>query len=293
MNAKTKGAICGIIAAVSYGTNPLGALPLYGLGVNPDSVLFYRYAIAAAVLAAITLCRREPLRVSGRELGILAILGVLCAVSSLSLFMSFLYMDAGIASTMLFVYPVMVAVIMAAFFREKVSATTVASIVLSLCGIALLYRGGDGAALSLFGVMLVMLSSLTYAVYIVVVNRASLSMSSSKLTMYVMTFGVMTLVAHSLVGADGGLQLLTTPAMWGYALLLALLPTVVSFIMMTVAVHNIGSTPTAVLGALEPITAVVIGVTVFGEAFTARLAIGILLVLAAVVLVVCGKSVRL
>lgn len=290
MNAKTKGAICGIIAAVCYGTNPLGALPLYELGMNPDSVLFYRYAIAAAILAVMLLCRREPLRVSRRELGILAVLGVLCAVSSLSLFMSFLYMDAGIASTMLFVYPVMVAVIMALFFHEKVSKATVASILLSLCGIALLYRGGDGAALNLFGVMLVMISSLTYAVYIVVVNRATLNMSSVKLTLYVMLFGAVTLAAHSVVAADGHLQPLATPAMWGYALLLALLPTVVSFVMMTISVHNIGSTPTAVLGALEPITAVVIGVTVFGEAFTLRLALGILLVLTAVILVVSARK---
>lgn len=289
MNAKTKGAICGIIAAISYGTNPLGALPLYELGANPDSVLFYRYAIAALVLAAITVCRRESLRVSRRELGILALLGVLCASSSLSLFMSFLYMDAGIASTMLFVYPVMVAVIMAVCFREKVSAVTVASILLSLSGIALLYRGGDGASLSLFGVMLVMISSLTYAVYIVVVNRAVLNMSSVKLTMYVMMFGVVTLIAHSMIDPNGHLQLFATPSMWGYALLLALLPTVLSFIMMTISVHNIGSTPTAVLGALEPITAVVIGVSVFGEAFTARLALGILLVLVAVILVVWRK----
>lgn len=290
MNAKTKGAICGVIAAVSYGMNPLGALPLYKLGANPDSVLFYRYAIAAAILTAITLCRRETLRISRHEAGILATLGVLCAVSSLSLFMSFMYMDAGIASTMLFVYPVMVAIIMALFFREKVSKTTVASILLSLCGITLLYRGDDGATLSLFGVLLVMISSLTYAVYIVVVNRASLNMSSAKLTMYVMLFGVVTLAAHSIVTPDGHLQLFTTPAMWGYALLLALLPTVVSFIMMTIAVHNIGSTPTAVLGALEPITAVIIGVTVFGEAFTLRLALGILLVLVAVILVVSARK---
>ncbi len=292
MNAKTKGTLCGIVAAVTYGTNPLGALSLYADGINSASVLFYRYGLAVVLLGALMFARRESLRVSWRELGIIASLGVLFAASSLSLYLSFHYMDAGIASTILFVYPIMVAVIMAIFFHEKTSLVTVLSIVLSLCGIGLLYRGGDGAVLSTAGVLLVIVSSLTYAVYIVVVNRSTLAMSPIKLSLYVMAFGTLTIMLYSLTGDANRLQLLTTWSQWGYAWLLALLPTVISLVMMTVAVHNIGSTPTAILGALEPITAVVIGVTVFGEAFTARLACGIALVLIAVLLIVGGKNLR-
>ena len=103
MTVKTKGYICGIVAAVSYGTNPLGALFLYEAGVNTDSVLFYRYAIAALVLCVFLALKGESFRVSAKELCVLAVLGALFAVSSLTLFASFLYMDAGIASTRLFV----------------------------------------------------------------------------------------------------------------------------------------------------------------------------------------------
>lgn len=116
--------------------------------------------------------------------------------------MSFHYMDAGIASTLLFVYPVMVAVIMAIFFRERISLVTVLSISLALCGIALLYRGEGGAVLNTAGVVLVMASSLSYALYIVVVNRASLNMSSVKLTFYVLLFGVAAIVLYSLCCPD-------------------------------------------------------------------------------------------
>ena len=135
-----------------------------------------------------------------------------------------------------------------------------------------------------------MASSLSYALYIVVVNRASLDMSSVKLTFYVLLFGVAAIVLYSLCCPDQPLQLLSTPSMWAWAAMLALIPTVVSLVLMTVAVHAIGSTPTAVMGALEPLTAVVIGVTIFGELFTARLAAGIGLILLAVTLIVAGKS---
>ncbi|WP_418976391.1 DMT family transporter [Alistipes putredinis] len=290
MSEKSKGTLCGIVAAVSYGMNPLGALSLYRAGVNTNSVLFYRYALAAVLLAALLLVQKTSLRITRRDFSVLGLLGVMFAVSSLTLFMSFHYMDAGIASTLLFVYPVMVAVIMAIFFRERISLVTVLSISLALCGIALLYRGEGGAVLNTAGVVLVMASSLSYALYIVVVNRASLDMSSVKLTFYVLLFGVAAIVLYSLCCPDQPLQLLSTPSMWAWAAMLALIPTVVSLVLMTVAVHAIGSTPTAVMGALEPLTAVVIGVTIFGELFTARLAAGIGLILLAVTLIVAGKS---
>lgn len=291
-NKKTVGSICGILAAVSYGTNPLGALNLYADGMNANSVIFYRYALATAILAAIMLAQRKSFAVSRRELGVLSALGILMAVSSLSLYSSFNFMDAGIASTLLFVYPVMVAVMMAVFFHERVTAVTAASIALALGGIALLYRGGDGATLSTIGVLLVMASSLTYAVYIIVVNKSALRMSAVKLTFYVLFVGTLLVLAYSLVDEGARLQPLSTPRMWLYAMVLALFPTVISLILMVIAVHNVGSTPTAVMGALEPITAVCIGIFVFGEAFSARLGIGIALILTAVVLIVAGKSLQ-
>ena len=275
-----------------YGANPLGALPLYAEGINTCSVLFYRYAIAVAVLAVVMAVRRKPLAVSRCDLAIMALLGVLFAASSLSLFMSFLFMGAGVASTLLFVYPVMVAVMMAVFFKERVTRSTVLAIALALTGVALLYKGDGGKPLSGAGVSLVMVSSLTYALYIIIVNKSPLRMSSVKMTMYVLTFAVAVAVAMSFTDPANHLQLLHTPWQWGLALLLAVVPTVLSLLLMVIAVHDVGSTPTAIMGALEPVTAVVISVALFGELVTARLVIGIVLILAAVLLTVVGKNIH-
>lgn len=275
-----------------YGANPLGALPLYADGINTCSVLFYRYSIAVVVLAVVMAVRRKPLAVSCRDLAIMALLGVLFAASSLSLFMSFLFMGAGVASTLLFVYPVMVAVIMAVFFKERVTRSTVLAIALALTGVALLYKGDGGKPLSGVGVSLVMVSSLTYALYIIIVNKSPLRMSSVKMTMYVLTFAVAVAVAMSFTDPANHLQLLHTPRQWGLALLLAVVPTVLSLLLMVIAVHDVGSTPTAIMGALEPVTAVVISVALFGELVTARLVIGIVLILAAVLLTVVGKNIH-
>lgn len=289
MQSKLKGYLCGIGAAVCYGTNPLGALYLYEDGINANSVLFYRFALAVVMLGMLMAARRKSLKVSRRELSLLCALGVVFSTSSITLYFSFCFMDAGIASTLLFVYPVMVAVIMALLFKERLPAVSVFAIMLALSGIALLYHGDGGATLSTRGVMLVMFSSLSYAVYIVVVNKSPLRMSSMKLTFYVLFFGMLTVLTNSFI-TGMHIQMLTTPRMWSCAFMLALLPTVFSLVLMTISVHETGSTPTAVMGALEPLTAVVIGVAVFGEQLTPRLAAGIVLILTAVIMIIAGKS---
>ena len=294
MNSRLKGVLCGVGAAVSYGMNPLGALPLYADGINTTTVLFYRYGLAVILLGLFMAVERKSFSITLKEFAILVPLGVLFALSSLTLFASFHFMDAGVASTLLFVYPVMVAIIMAVFFKERITFVTVLSILLSLSGIALLYRGGDGGVLDTTGVLLVMLSSLTYALYIVIVNKSSLRMSSLKLTFYVLLVGVLLITSCSFFGdGEARIQILTTPSMWLHASILAVFPTIVSLLLMVVAVHEIGSTPTAVIGALEPLTAVMLGVTLFGEELTLRLSVGITLILSAVILIILGNSISL
>lgn len=236
--------------------------------------------------------KKIPFAINIKELSVIGGLGVLFAVSSLTLFTSFYFMDAGIASTLLFVYPIMVAVIMAIFFHEKITFSTTLSILLALSGIAMLYKSDGNETLSTIGIILVMVSSLSYALYIIIINRSGLRMSAIKLTFYVLLFCILTIIVHSCMGQSYRLQLLTTPYMWFFAFLLAVLPTVISLVTMSIAVRIIGSTPTAILGALEPLTAIAIGVTLFHEPFTPRLASGILLILSGVILIILGKSIR-
>ena len=199
-------------------------------------------------------------------------------------------MAAGIASTLLFVYPIMVALLMTFCFKEKLTGLTVACILLALVGIGLLYKGDGGETLSDVGILLVMSSSLSYAMYIVCVNRPGLKeIPTIKLTFYILLFGLTLFLAR--VQINGDLALPHEWHLWGNLLALALFPTAISFLCTTAAIQYIGSTPTAILGALEPLTAVCIGVGVFGEPLTPRLACGIALIILAVTLIIAGGSI--
>ena len=311
-NNKTKGFLLGAIAAASYGMNPLFTLPLYSAGMSVDSVLFYRYALAIVVLGIMMKMQKQSFAIKKADVLPLCIMGLLFSFSSLFLFMSYNYMDAGIASTILFVYPVLVAIIMAVVFKEKVSPVTMFSIALAFVGISLLCKSPGGQTLSLVGITFVFLSSLSYAIYIVGVNRSSLKdMPIAKLTFYVLLFGLSVYVVRlkfctglqpiptPLLWVNAvslalkfctGLQPIPTPLLWVNAVSLAVFPTVISLVTMTKAIHYIGSTPTAILGALEPVTALFFGVLIFGEQLTPRIILGILMVITAVTLIIGGKT---
>lgn len=292
-SAKVFGTICGILAAVCYGTNPLGALKLYAEGMQTSSVLFYRFGLAWLIMAVVVLLRSIPrkgkagesVRVTRKEFGVLSALGVLFIFSSLTLYLSFHLMDAGVASTILFTYPVMTAVIMAVFFHEKVNWITISSIVLSFIGVALLYWGDGTATLPIGGVVLVLISALTYALYIIVVNRSQLKMSSFKINFYVLFYCALGMLVYSFIAGEP-LALPQNATSWFYVGWLAVVPAIMALTLMVYAAKLVGSTTTAILGALEPLTAVLIGIFVFDESFSLNLFIGIVLILTAVTMIV-------
>ncbi|MCQ2055108.1 MAG: EamA family transporter [Fibrobacter sp.] len=294
-----KGILFGCLSGICYGTNPLGALNLYKMGLDPETILCYRFAFAVVMLGLILFFKdgiptaekiRSRFALNRREFGFLTLLGFLFALCAYGLFASFKYMEAGLASTLLFLFPLEVAIIMAVFFKERVSLKTGVSIAVSLLGLACLYRGGDGGvALSAIGLSLVALASVSYSYYIVVVNKANLKMGSLKLTFFAMLFCLMFLLAYSALFGAGIPGLPKNSAVWGWSFMLGLVPTVLSLVFMAKATKMVGSTPTAITGAFEPLTAVVIGVSVFGEVLTMRLVCGITLILGAVVLLAIKK----
>ena len=236
MNVKAKGYVLGVIAAATYGMNPLFALPLYEAGMNPDSVLFFRYLFAIPVLGMMIKLRGRDFKLKRKEIFPLIIMGLLVALSSLTLFQSYNYMAAGIASTLLFVYPIMVALIMAFLFKEKLTLQTILCIMLALGGIALLYKGEDGSVLSLTGVMLVIASALSYAIYIVAVNRPLLrEIATLKLTFYVLVFGLSLFFVRVVFGDS--LHVVDTWYLWGNLVALAVFPTAISFLCTTQAIQ--------------------------------------------------------
>lgn len=282
---RLKGYLLAILSSASYGTIPLFALPLKAMGVSVDTTLTYRFLTSTLFIGLYLVIRKENFKVSFKESIPLFLLGVLFAASAFFLFTAFEYMPAGIAATILFLYPVFVALIMTFIYKEKASWVMWLSIILSFAGIYLLNGGSTESDIPLIGFIIAVGSAVTYALYMIVINKSAVSkMSGPKLTFYAMLAAGLIFFVKSL--AQGSLQAMPNMEAWFNVGMLALLSTVVSCIAMVYAVQYVGSTITAVLGALEPVVAVVIGVTMFHEPLTSGLTIGITLILIAVTLIV-------
>ena len=288
---KFKGYILAAFAAAAYGTNPAFAIPLYETGMNPNSVLLFRYCIGIPILAILMGIRKLDFQLKRDELMPVFILGVLMALSSLTLFESYNYMNSGVASTLLFVYPVMVAVMMTFFFRERFKTSFIFCFLFMGAGLILLMRPEGGAGINMLGFLLVMVSALTYAIYIVLVNesKAISKIPTTKLLFYVLIFGSTVFLFKMAAGTE-----LTLPAKatgWYNLTALAIIPTVLSLACTSAAIHIIGSTPTAIFGALEPLTAVVLSVVFLGQDISVREIAGGLLIIIATTIVVTSNSV--
>lgn len=273
----------GIITGITYGLNPLFAVPLMHNGAAIESILFFRYAFAVVLLGAFLLLTGQSFKITSKQAGVLLVLGLLYTGSSLFLFEAYNYIASGLATTLVFLYPVLVAIIMV-FLRVVPSWPVWLSIAATFGGVLIMTQGGSSEAVNPVGVVLSLASALVYALFIVIINRSKTiaSISNTLLTFYTLVVGTFVffgkIVFSDTILAGG----ITTSAHWLNLIGLALLPTIVSTATLAIATRNIGATKASVLGVFEPVTAILVGTVVFGEPLTTSIIIGISIAIVAV-----------
>lgn len=273
----------GIITGITYGLNPLFAVPLMNNGVSIESILFFRYTFAVVLLAAFLILTRQSFRITVRQAGVLLALGLLYTSSSIFLFEAYNYIASGLATTLIFLYPVLVAIIMV-FLRVVPSWPVWLSIAATFGGVIIMTQGSGGDSLNPIGIALSLGSALVYALFIVIINRskAIAQISNTLLTFYSLTVGAIVFwgkISLSDAPISAGI---TTGGDWLNLAGLALLPTIVSTATLAIATRNIGATKASVLGVFEPITAILIGTLMFGEPLTTNILLGIGIAIVAV-----------
>lgn len=284
---KFKGFLYGIVASSTFGLLPLFTLPVMGEGLTTFSILSYRMLFASILVAVLMLIGRVSFATNLKELRWFAVLGFLYYGSAALLFQAYGGMASGLATTLHFMYPVSVTVIMALVYKQRPSVVTICAIILSLVGVALLcLRESSTGVSSLLSVFLVLLSGVCYAVYLVLVSTVKRinQQNSQKLTFYVLMFSGAFFMLSTLQG--GGLQIIPSASAGINLLLMATLPTLLSNLALVRSVKNIGSTLTSVLGAMEPLTAIIVGILVFDESLRGLMIVGIILILVSVSLIV-------
>lgn len=290
MSSNLRGYAYAALSSSSYGVNAFAVI-LYATGLTVNSVLFYRYLLATILMAVIMLAKKESFAISLKELALIGPMGMLFAFSSVALFVAYKYLGVSLSATVLFVYPALVALLLWLFFREKPGRVTFFAIPLVFIGIVLLdYEGIKSGESSLKGMLIILSSALSYAIYMVVVQKSRLSeMPSTKLSFYSLFFGLIFYVI--VTGFCTEVQPLTSAREWAVTLALALFPSLISVSAMATAIKLVGSTATAVLGAFEPVTSVLIGVCLYNERPAPLSWVGMAVILLSVTAVVAQNRV--
>ena len=273
----------GIITGITYGLNPLFGMPLMNNGAAIESILFFRYAFAVVILGAFLWLSKQSFKITAKQAGVLLVLGLLYTASSIFLFEAYNYIASGLATTLIFLYPVLVAIIMV-FLGVVPSWPVWLAIAATFGGVLVMTQGSGGEAIDPIGVLLSLGSALVYALFIVIINRskAIAEISNTLLTFYALTVGAIVflgMMAFSDTSITAGIE---GSAAWLNLLGLALLPTIVSTATLAIATRNIGATKASVLGVFEPMTAILVGTLMFGEPLTTNIVVGIVIAIVAV-----------
>ena len=277
-NSTWWGYLAGIVSGITYGMNPLFGVPVLSKGLDVNSLLFYRYGMAVLLMLVFMLVAGKQLKISWKQFGMMAIVGTLFTLCSITLFISYKFIPSGIATSVLYVYPIMVALIMM-FFGQRPSWQTWVSIFAGVAGAVLLSFNGEGGLIDWRGIILVVLSGLCYTLFIIIVNQSKevKALPNLTLTFYCFLIGTIVLFFFTKCGVE--LNRMPDASCWLNVIGLAILPTALATITLASATKRIGATKTSVMGILEPLTAIFIGVAVFHEPFTLNVVIGVVLIL--------------
>ncbi|MDM1073443.1 DMT family transporter [Empedobacter brevis] len=286
---KFKGYAYGLISSISYGLIPLFILPIKQANFSIDTTLFYRFFFSALIVGVYLFVKKQSFRVHSKQIPVLIVLGLLYGISADALFLGYDYLSAGIASTLLFVYPLIVAIIMAVFFKERITISTIAAIAFVLAGIFLLSFKDGQFKLNPIGLGIVFISALGYGLYIITVNKSSArEIKGFTLSFYSFLFTTIYYAIKMLIQKES--FILPSLELTFNFFTFAFVTTVISSIALIFAIKNIGSTATSILGASEPVVAVAVSVITFGENFSMSLALGIFMIIFGVTLNVVGDA---
>lgn len=282
---KTVGVAYAVVSSTTFGLIPLFTISLLALGVGSPTILCYRFLLATVAMAIVMLLTRRNFRLPMATMVVVAVLAILYATTAILLMESYKYIPSGITTTIHFLYPLAVTLTMAWLFKERISYIIYIAVLVSLVGVALLAWGSHTEGDFKRGVTYAMVTVVTYAAYIVGVMRSRAArVDSVVLTFYVLAFGALLFFLYAL--ATEGIEALHSLSSWRDIIMLALVCTVLSDYTLVLAIKHIGSTRTSILGSMEPLTAVVVGVVYFGERVDVVSVVGLVLIISAVVMVI-------
>jgi drug/metabolite transporter (DMT)-like permease len=284
------GLLFAVLGVVCFSLRPIFIKLAYAYVVDPVTLLALRMIFAAPFFAVVALWVRRsdgarPL--TRREIAAVVTLGLLSYyLSSFLDFLGLQYISAGLGRLLQFTYPTVVILLSALLLGKRATRRDILALVLTYFGLVLVFwqaLGGEQRDL-LLGAGLVLASATCYAIYLVAGTEVIARVGSVRFTAYAMLVASSACVAQFLVLRP--LAALDVPiAVYGLSFAMAVISTVIPGFMVSEALRRIGANKVAIVGALGPITVIVLGYLGLDEIMTPLQIAGAALVLVGVVVI--------
>ncbi len=267
-----------LLSGISFGAMPIFARLAYASGVTPITLLFLRFAIASMIMLPFVLARgmrlpRGPMLVIPRLMGVFYASQAFCYFTALTL------ASAGLVALLLYLYPVIVALLSVVIFKEALSKWKLMTLGLALAGTALtLGPSGGGKPL---GIILSISTALIYAVYILVGSQITKQGTALQSSTVIMVSAA--LVSGGLLATHGP-SFPSTLSGWAFVSAIALISTVLAIAAFLVGLECVGPTNAATLSTVEPIVSVLLAASILGERVSPPMIVGGSMILLAVVI---------
>lgn len=289
-NKIIRGIIYALISSITFGLLPFFSIPVKAQGMSSETLMFYRFLFSIIIYGLYLFFRKANFRISKKNIrDIILIGGAGYGLTGLTLVSSYDYIPSGIGTTIGFQFPVMISIFMWLFYKERLQRSIYISLALSLLGVFLLSYSPEHGMVSGYGIFLLTITNLMYSMYIIGVNKSSMrEIDSSVLTFYVITISMILCLGLSLI--RGTLIPIPSLEAAGSILFMSLLSTIIANLTLILAIKSIGSTITALLSPLEPVTAIIIGIIVFNENINIQIFTGVVIIILAVILIVLNQK---
>jgi drug/metabolite transporter (DMT)-like permease len=269
-----------VLVKIAYAYSPeLDAITLMSLRMLLSLPFF-------AVVAWWTQRNGDHARLTSRDSAALAGLGVLgFYLAGFLDFAGLRYVSAGLERLLLFLYPTLVVIFSALFFRRPMTRRERIALLLSYLGIALVF--GTSALTDsphmLLGSALVFGAALSFALYILIGGHYVRRLGATRYTAYVMTAACLATGVH--FSATHGIAALDLPArVYGLALLMAVFSTVIPAFLLNAGMRRIGANSTSIISSIGPVLTLFLAYLLLGETLTLMQFAGTGLVIAGVVI---------
>lgn len=281
-----KGKIYLILSAFIYGFTPILAKAVYSGGTNGMTLTFLRAAMSLPLLFLVLVVKKIDLRLEkgqAKRVVLLAVVGN--ALSIICLYVAYSFISVGLATVLHYIYPLLIVLICALFFKERMGRRKLIAAVLVTIGI-LLFMDVNGKG-DIFGAVMAFFSGLFYAFNVLYMDKSGLDrMHYLKLTFYISLIMSVTVFLFALPGRQLAFDM--SAEAWILAGVISVLVTLCGLPLFQLGVLYEGAATAGILSTVEPITGVLLGAALLGEPLTWAGLVGCALILLGVVLIETG-----